>query len=135
MRTGTLGKRSGFTLLELLMAMALFTIAAVSLAEALNLISLTVSETIEDAEVRELLRAALLEVSRDPNIDEGMRETNPDARGLFFRIEVQRAELNNREGQNLLGLFEVRVTAMRRGVRGGAEVLDSASTLANSNLL
>ncbi len=41
------GHRSGFSLLELLMAMALFAIAAVSLAQAINMISLTVSESIE----------------------------------------------------------------------------------------
>jgi prepilin-type N-terminal cleavage/methylation domain-containing protein len=127
--------RGGFTLLELLMAMALFTIAAVSLAEALNLISLTVSETIDESEMREQLRAAVVEVARDPNLEEGNRETNPDARGLFFRIQVQRAELSNEQGQNLKGLFEVRVTALRRGSGGRSEVLDSASTLANSGLL
>jgi prepilin-type N-terminal cleavage/methylation domain-containing protein len=125
----------GFTLLELLMAMALFTVAAVSLAEALNLISLTVGESIDDAEVREQLRATMLEVSRDSALTAETRETNPDKRGLYFRIEVERLDLKNEEGQTLDNLFEVKVTAMRDLPGGRDEELDSASTIANPNLL
>lgn len=124
-----------FTLFELLMAMALFTMAAVSLAEALNLISLTVSESIDDAEVRESLRATLLEVTRDTALTAETRETNPDERGLYFRIEVDRVDLKNEDGQTLDNLFEVKVTALRQVRAGRDEVLDSATTLANPNLL
>jgi prepilin-type N-terminal cleavage/methylation domain-containing protein len=126
---------SGFTLLELLMSMALFTVAAVSLAEALNLISLTVSESIDDAEVREQLRATMLEVSRDAALTAETRETNPDKRGLYFRIEVERLDLKNEDGQTLDNLFEVKVTAMRDLPGGRNEELDTASTVANPNLL
>jgi len=126
----------GFTLLELLMAMALFTIAAVSLAQALNMISLTVSESIDDAEAREALRAAVIEAVRDPALKEETRETNPDDRGLYFRIEVVRLELKNDQGQSVDNLFEVTVTAMRENTGGGRdEMLDSATTYANPNLL
>ncbi len=125
---------AGFTLLELLMAMALFTVAAVSLAEALNLISLTVSETIDDAEARELLRATMLEVARDPNLAEDSRETNPDERGLYFRIQVERLDLKNQEGQTLDNLYEVQVTAVRQGPGGRRETLDSAVTYSSTAL-
>lgn len=125
----------GFTLMELLMALALFTIAAVSLAEALNLIGLTVAETIDESEVRESLRAVMVETARDPALRAETRETNPDERGLFFEIAVERLELQSEEGANLTNLFEVVVTA-KRSVRGGrVETLDSASTYANPNLL
>jgi prepilin-type N-terminal cleavage/methylation domain-containing protein len=125
----------GFTLLELLMSMALFTIAAVSLAEALNMISLTVSESIDDTEVREQLRATMLEVSRDAALTAETRETNPDKRGLYFRIEVERLDLKNEDGQTLDNLFEVKVTAMRDLPSGRNEELDTASTVASPNLL
>jgi hypothetical protein len=125
----------GFTLLELLMSMALFTVAAVSLAEALNMISLTVSESIDDAEVREQLRATMLEVSRDAALTAETRETNPDKRGLYFRIEVERLDLKNEDGQTLDNLFEVKVTAMRDLPSGRNEELDTASTVASPNLL
>lgn len=124
-----------FTLFELLMAMALFTMAAVSLAEALNLISLTVSEAIDDSEVRESLRATLLEVTHDAALTAETRETNPDERGLYFRIEVDRVDLKNEDGLTLDNLFEVKVTALRQVRAGRDEVLDTATTLANPNLL
>jgi prepilin-type N-terminal cleavage/methylation domain-containing protein len=128
-------QNQGFTLLELLMSMALFTVAAVSLAEALNLISLTVGESLDDAEVREQLRATMLEVSRDAALTAETRETNPDKRGLYFQIEVERLDLKNEDGQTLENLFEVKVTAMRDLPGGRNEELDTASTIANPNLL
>ncbi len=126
--------KRGFTLLELLMAMALFAIAAVSLAEALNLISLTVAESIDDAELREKLRAAVIEAVRNPVLKEETRETNPDESGLYFRIEVVRLDLRNQVGQNLEQLFEITVTAIRQTSGGRNESLDSATTYANLNL-
>lgn len=121
--------RSGFSLLELLMAMALFAIAAVSLAKAINMISLTVSESIEDAELREQMRAVLLEVSRDPDLREDSRETNPNEMGLFFRIDIDPLELENQEGEPLSNLFTVRVTAFRKTQPRGAEEIDYAETI------
>jgi prepilin-type N-terminal cleavage/methylation domain-containing protein len=122
------GHRSGFSLLELLMAMALFAIAAVSLAQAINMISLTVSESIEGAEVREQMRAFLLEVSRDPDLREDSRETNPDDFGLFFRIEIVPLNLENQDAEPLANLFDVRVTALRKTIAKGVEELDVANT-------
>jgi hypothetical protein len=117
------------------MAMALFAIAAVSLAGALNLISLTVAESIDDAELREKLRATMLEATRDPALKEDSRETNPDERGLYFRIEVVRVDLKNQDGRNIDNLFEVTVTAIRETAGGRREPLDQATTYANPNLL
>lgn len=125
----------GFTLMELLMAMALFAMAAVSLAGALNLISLSVGESIDEAELREQLRAVVLEVCRDPAIREETRETNPDERGVYFRIAVSRIDLRNEEGESLQDLYQVSVAALREGAGGRVETLDSASTYANPNLL
>lgn len=124
-------KKAGFTILELLMAMALFAIAGVSLAEALNLISLTVTETIEEAELREQLRAVMLEVSRDPNLTAETRETDANTEGLAFRIDIERLELDNEKGESLANLFSVKVTALRIQSGGRKETLDSASTIVN----
>lgn len=124
-------KKAGFTILELLMAMALFAIAGVSLAEALNLISLTVTETIEEAELREQLRAVMLEVSRDPNLTAETRETEANTEGLAFRIDIERLELDNEKGESLANLFSVKVTALRIQSGGRKETLDSASTIVN----
>jgi len=121
-------KEAGFSLLEVIMAMALFAIAAVSLAEALNVISLTVSDSIEDAEVREMLRAALLEATRDPNLEPEVRETNENEQGIYFKIETALITLENQDGEPLADLYEVRVTAFKRGALGKSDELDVAST-------
>jgi prepilin-type N-terminal cleavage/methylation domain-containing protein len=127
-------KKAGFTILELLMAMALFAIAGVSLAEALNLISLTVTETIEESELREQLRAVMLEVSRDPNLTAETRETEANTEGLAFRIDIERLELDNEEGESLANMFSVKVTALRIQSGGRKETLDSASTIVNPGI-
>jgi prepilin-type N-terminal cleavage/methylation domain-containing protein len=127
-------KKAGFTILELLMAMALFAIAGVSLAEALNLISLTVTEAIEESELREQLRAVMLEVTRDPNFSAETRETEANKEGLAFRIDIERLEMDNEKGESLANIFSVKVTALRIQSGGRKETLDSASTIVNPGI-
>lgn len=125
--TRSTSRQRGFSLLEIFMSMALFAAAAVSLAQAINLISLSVGESIEEAEIRESLRAELLEATRNPNLQEEVREKNPNDRGVFFRIEVEALNLQNKDAVTLGNLFQVEVTALRQ-TPAGNEVLDSAST-------
>lgn len=127
-------RNAGFTILELLMAMALFTIAAVSLAEALNVISITVTESIDDAELREQLRAVLTEVTHDPHLTEDVRETEATKQGMVFRIEVERIDLKNQKGVTLTNLFSVKVTGLKVGPGGRKEELDTATTIVNPTL-
>ncbi|MDF1824036.1 MAG: type II secretion system protein [Verrucomicrobiales bacterium] len=126
--------QSGFSLLELLMAMAVFAIAAVSLAQAINLISLTVVESIDDGELRERLRGELLAASRDPFIKAETRLTPPNGDGIFFRIETTKMNAENRQGISLEDLYEVRVTALRQLTGEAEEELDSASTASFSGI-
>lgn len=119
-----------FTLIELIMALAIFAIAAVSLAGAINLVSLSVTESIDDAELREDLRAVLLEAARDPLLAADSRRTDPNERGIAFAIEVEQLSAENREGEALGGLFSVTVTALRAEAAGRMVPLDSASTYA-----
>ena len=114
--------------MELMMAMGLFAIAAVSLAEALSTISLSVTESIDEAEIREKLRATMLEVTRDPSIQPDQRETNPDEAGVYFRILIERMEQQTRNGETLANLFDVQVSALRRSPNGREEILDTAQT-------
>ncbi|MEM6280206.1 MAG: prepilin-type N-terminal cleavage/methylation domain-containing protein [Verrucomicrobiota bacterium] len=125
----------GFSLLELLMAMAVFAIAAVSLSQALSMISLSVVESIESAELREQMHGLLLEEGRNSRIREGVRKTEELANGVFFEVEVTRFDAQNREGEPLNNLFEVTVTAFRRSSSEGTIELSSAATLVNSTLL
>ncbi|MEM1443081.1 MAG: prepilin-type N-terminal cleavage/methylation domain-containing protein [Verrucomicrobiota bacterium] len=125
----------GFSLLELLMAMAVFAIAAVSLSQALSLISLTVVESIETSELREQMHGLLLEEGRNPQIREGSRKTEELENGVYFEVEVSQYQAENREGAPLNNLFEVTVTAFRRDSAQGTIELGNAATLVNSTLL
>lgn len=118
----------GFSLLELLMAMAVFAIAAVSLAQAVSLISLTVVESIDEGALRERMRGELLAASRDPFIKEDTRVTTPNDDGLFFKITTTKLNAENREGIYLEDLYEIEVIALRKLTGEEEEELGSAST-------
>lgn len=121
-------RQAAFTLLELLMALGLFAIAAVSLANAINLISLSVAESVEDVEVREQLRGVLLETSRNPNLEVGSR-TISTGRGIVYEVEVEQLNLENRAARTLEEIYEVKVTARRELGGQRSEFIDSADTL------
>jgi hypothetical protein len=110
------------------MAMAIFVISAVSLAQAISLISLTVVESIDGAQLREQMRSELLAASRLPFIKAGSRETTPNQDGIYFRIVTSKLQAENREGISLEDLYEVEVTALRQLSATEDEELDSAST-------
>ncbi len=109
------------------MAMGLFAIAAVALAQAINLISLSVAESVEDAEVREQLRGMLVEASRNPKLQAGSRTIQTE-QGITFVVEVERLDLQNREASTLEDLYEVRVTARRELPGQKSEEVASADT-------
>jgi len=121
--------RAGFSLLELLVAMAIFTLAAVSLTKAINLISLSVVESQETSFLRERMRAVMLTESRVSNPRTGSRETEKEVDGSFLRVEVEQFNAENREGISLDNFFEVTVIAMREDQILGAVEIDRISTL------
>lgn len=127
--TGHGHKPAGFTLLELLLAMALFAIAAVSLAGAVNMIAMAVAESRETSALRERLRSVMLEWSRRPDMSVVSRDTTPGEDGIFFQIQVREMTPETREGLTLNQLYEVSVTACRVVPGQAPEVLQSAFTV------
>lgn len=120
-------RQAGFTLLELLMAMGVFAIAAVALANAINQISLSVAESAEEAAVREQLRGVLLEVTRNNDLAEGSR-TIDNGQGIIFQIDIEKLNLRNRQAETLDDIYEV--TAIARRELGGqrSEIVERADT-------
>ena len=114
--------------------MAVFVIAAVSLSQALNIISLTVVESIDESELRERIQGLLLEEGRNPSIREGSRKIPPSDNGISFEIRIERFELSNRDGNPLNNLFEVTVIAFRSTASEGTVEVSRATTLANLTL-
>jgi len=119
---------SAFSLLEVLLAISVFSIAAISLTGALNTIGVTVVEAQDDAAIREQLRSLLVEKSRSADLEELDEETVPDSQNIFFRIKVERLDLENIEAEELEDLYRIKVTAIRENPGAREEILDFAET-------
>lgn len=123
-------RKSGFSLLEVVMALGIFAIAAVSLAEAITVISLSVTESVDLSLVREKMRSKMVEVTRAPIERAETRTTDPDESGFSFRVEIVEMPLENREGEALEGLYEVTLSA----IAPDGSIADKISTLVNPSL-
>ena len=115
-----------FTLLELLMAMAIFAIAGVSLAQAIQQISIAVSESIDQAGMREEVRAILLEATRNPALAEGEWDIASNFEKVRYRITVHAATQTNQEAVSLPDMYEVVVEIFSEG---DDEPIDAVNTL------
>ncbi len=108
------------------MAMAIFAIAGVSLAQAIQQISLAVSESVDQAVMREEVRAVLLETTRNPALREGEWDIASKFEEVRYRVTVGTASLKNQEAASLPDLYEVVVETF---TEGSDEPIDSISTL------
>lgn len=118
-------RRGGFTLLEIIFAMALFVMVAVGLMGALNEIGMASLESGEAARLTRTLRSHLTEVTREGVLRPGEFETEANADGIRLRTVVEELSLQSEFGFDLTEMYRVEVTAVR-GSRG--ESLDRAET-------
>lgn len=126
----------GFTLLEAILALAVFAIAAVALTEALGQMGLATGESAEHAWRLELVESYLEEASKAPRVVEGEIQMDPGVPGLFVKVTTQPLEVQSKSVQgNLPDLFEITVALFRRPERGGPPVLlEKGSTYRYSHL-
>ena len=115
--------RGGFTLLEIIFAMALFVMVAVGLMGALNEIGLASLESGESARLTRMLRSHLTEVTREGILKPGEFETEANEEGIRLRTVVEELSMQSEQGFDLPEMYRVEVTALR-GSRG--ESLDRA---------
>lgn len=101
-------KARGFTLLETLLALMVFSLAVVALVEAVHQLGGSALLMRREAEVQERMRSLLTEHTRLPN-PPNLVEFNEGA--VTYKVTRQPLDLKNREGISLYELFEVRVTA------------------------
>lgn len=104
--------RSGMTLLEVMLALALFTTAAVALVIALHTIGLATLESRNLRTVEQNIEGIMDEESKRPQIAELEKDIKPGADGVAYRVRVAPVEnVRNQAGVQLNGLFKVTVTA------------------------
>jgi prepilin-type N-terminal cleavage/methylation domain-containing protein len=112
-----------FSLLEVVLALALFGLAAVGLMGALNEVCRHTVETVEETWITEKLRSLLTESACDPGLEPGEFVTDPDRSGIAFRVAVEPLDLRSAAGAPLQDILRVRAEALR-----GGEILAEAET-------
>jgi prepilin-type N-terminal cleavage/methylation domain-containing protein len=101
-------KRKGFTLLETLLALMVFSTAVVALVEAVHQLGEHTLLRRHEAAVQERMRSLLVEHTRRPDDIEEVKLQEGD---VTYTVTHTPLELKDRDGQPVEGLFEVRVTA------------------------
>lgn len=118
-----------FSLLEVVLALGLFGLAAVGLMGALNEVSRYTLDTVQESWVSERLRSLLTEISKNPQLQPGELAFDADRSGIAFRATIERHEPRSPKGTTLTNLLHIRVTALRDLGGGRTEVIDEAETL------
>lgn len=106
-------KKNGFTLLETLLALMVFSVAVVALVEAVNQLGNTTLNMRREGEVRERLRSLLLENTRLPMPTTLQTDTQRIEEGdvTFTITREPLTGVSNRDAVELQGLYAVRITA------------------------
>jgi len=100
------------TLFEVLLALAIFAIAAVALVTAINQIGHAVLESRQYRNVEQGIESVIDEFSKLPVLDEVEKKINPEKDGVTYHVKVTAVrDAKNQEGRILQGLFRIQVTA------------------------
>ena len=109
--TTTTGNNGGFTLLEAILALALFTASALALTEALALIGLTSVESQQLAQQREILRSQLIEETFLVEPQAASREIFFEEADLRLKITTEEPQLVNQDGDTLTDMMKIVIEA------------------------
>ena len=100
------------TLFEVLLALAIFAIAAVALVTAINQIGHAVLESRQYRNVEQSIESIIDEYSKAPVLDEVEKHIKAGKDGVAYDVKITAIrDAKNQEGRFLQGLFRIRVTA------------------------
>lgn len=120
-------RKSGFLLLEMVLALAVFGMAATGFTVALNRMAATASLAQSELRITRILDSALEETISQPTIEEGSDTIEIGETGIELETNIERIEdLLNEEGQQLQDMFRIRITA--KWVENGRSQQRSAET-------
>lgn len=103
--------RSGFVLLEIILALGLFSLVAVSMARALDQIAKTSRAVRTEAQVLRVMESVLAQVAHQPELKLGSTHFDPGADGVEADASIEITDLHTRNKARLDHLFKIRVTA------------------------
>ena len=105
-------KRAGFTILEVLMALALFGMMMVGLTRALNMIALSARRSGEEVRMIRNLETLLTEASKAAQFEEGEVYVGDDESGVAYdRVIEELTEMENMDGQILANMWRIAIIA------------------------
>ena len=120
-------RKSGFLLLEMVLALAVFGMAATGFTVALNRMAATASLAQSELRITRILDSALEETLSQPTIEEGSDTIEIGETGIELETNIERIEdLLNEEGQQLQDMFLIRIKA--KWVENGRSQERSAET-------
>lgn len=119
----------GFTLIEVLLSLLIFSVAAVSLVQAINILGVAGTEAREERAIQDRLDNLLLETSRKPlpriSPHRAFTETHREG-NVTYEVRIEPLELVNKDNQRLNELYTLRATAT--WIESGREQRLSAET-------
>lgn len=103
---------SGFTILEVLLALALFGMMMVGLTRALNMIVHSAVRSGEEVRMIRNLETLLTEASKAAQFEEGTEYLGEDESGVAYeRIIEELTEMENMDGQILQSMWRIAIVA------------------------
>lgn len=105
-------RTAGFTLMEVLLALAVFSIAALALVGTINHIATVSSDSQRLLEIEQTLESLIDEYGKMPQVRELEEQIKPGADGVAYRVLIQQVkDLQNKDGRFLQNTFRILVTA------------------------
>ena len=112
MRSDTASRRQGFILFEVMIAIAVFSIVALSLAMAMNSTIEASNYLDRQGAIRLGLDSMMNEALRKPKRQEMTFDHKDDSLGVNYRTEMEEMRFTTVEGDSLPGLYTLRVVAV-----------------------
>jgi prepilin-type N-terminal cleavage/methylation domain-containing protein len=101
----------GFALLEIILAMALFSIVAVGMTRALDQIAQTTKSSRQEAQVLRVLESVLAEVAHQPELKPRTVSFPKTADGIDASASIEEVRLFTQDKVELDKMFRIRVEA------------------------
>lgn len=118
----------GMTLLEVVIALAVFSIATVALVGAINKIADTATDSQKFLEVEQTLESLIDEYGKMPQLRELEEDIKPGNDGVAYRVIIELVrDLKNQDGIFLTDMYRIQAIARWNDGSGPTEV--SAETL------
>lgn len=106
-------RRQGFLLLEVVLALAVFGMAATGFAVAMSRMGQSATMVQKELQITRILESTLDETLSLPTLEEGLTSVRLDDLGMDLDTEIELLdELENENGQLLQEMFRITVTAV-----------------------